>query len=101
MSQILRYDEIRMGDVGTFSDSTVWIAKGEFIPDYTDQETGNVWGTIAVFIPIESTPDYEDFTLAQGSVKDNYIEGIKTTKTTVIHRMSNRIERDSIAADHG
>jgi len=82
---MLRYDEIRLGDVGMVTDNTLWIARGEFIPDYTDEETGDVWGSIPTTHPIT--------TVGEGNYIINhehqdFMQGTSKSTILVIHRMN-------------
>lgn len=71
------YSQIRRGDVGKWSDGSLWIALGPFEP-YAD---GTGWGSFP-----ETSPMGADGRIARK--RTGRIEGKTDTKTQLIHRIT-------------
>jgi hypothetical protein len=75
--QEVTYNEIRRGDVGKWSDGSLWIALGPFEP----YATMDGWGSFPVTSPMES-----DGRIARK--RSCRIEGTLTTTAQLIHRIT-------------
>jgi hypothetical protein len=89
----VRYDEVLVGDVGTFTDGTIWIARGPFELDGHTSE-GREWGVVPVLVPFERSLDTQELHRVtdddpnyDGSGGASYLQGCTDTLTTLIHRV--------------
>jgi hypothetical protein len=90
----VRYDEVRVGDVGTFTDGTIWIARGTFAShQQKDPLEGRVWGYLPILVPFERDADSrelrriaDDDPNYDGSGGASYLDGCADTMTNLVYR---------------
>jgi hypothetical protein len=87
----VRYDEVRVGDVGTFTDGTIWIARGTFEPN--DNGSDRIWGYLPTLVPFERDADSrelrriaDDDPNYDGSGGASYLDGCADTMTNLVYR---------------